>query len=48
MLCDNLEGMGREGAVKREGMCVYLCLIHADIQQKPTQHCTAPGPPTKK
>ena len=24
-----------------EGTCVYLCLIHVDIWQKPMQHCKA-------
>ena len=26
---------------KREGTYVYLWLIHADVWQKPTQHCKA-------
>ena len=29
------------GRFKREGMPVYLWLIHADIWQKPTQRCKA-------
>ena len=49
-LCINLEGwdgeggvMGREvgGRFKREGTYVYLCLIHVDVWQKPTQFCKA-------
>ena len=27
------------GRFKREKMCVYLWLIHADVWQKPTQYC---------
>ena len=26
---------------KREGTFVYQCLLHADVRQKPTQHCKA-------
>ena len=26
---------------KREGIHVYLCLIHVAVRQKPTQHCKA-------
>ena len=26
---------------KREGTHVYLCLIHVDVRQKPTQYCKA-------
>ena len=46
----NLEGwdgeegvMGREvgGRFKRVGTYVYLCLIHVDVLQKPTQFCKA-------
>ena len=39
-LCDT-GGVGWEveGRFKREGTYVYLWLIHADIQQKPTQCC---------
>ena len=29
------------GGFKREGTYVYQWLIHADIWQKPTQHCKA-------
>ena len=29
------------GRFKREGTCVYLWLIHADVWQKPTQYCKA-------
>ena len=34
MLCDDLEGRDGGG---REGICVYLWLIHAVVQQKLTQ-----------
>ena len=36
-LCTNLEGgMGREmgGRFRREGICVYLWLIHGEVWQK--------------
>ena len=35
--------MGKEmgGRFKREGMYVYLWLIHVDIWQKPTKFCKA-------
>ena len=26
------------GRIKREGICVYIWLIHFIVQQKPTQH----------
>ena len=44
MLCDNLKrwvvvGGGRDG--KREGIYVYLWLIHVDVWQKLTQYCKA-------
>ena len=29
------------GRFKREGMYVYLWLIHVDVWQKPTQYCKA-------
>ena len=29
------------GSFKREGTCIYLWLIPADIWQKPTQYCKA-------
>ena len=29
------------GRPKREGTYKYLWLIHADVRQKPTQHCKA-------
>ena len=32
---------GRWGVFKREGTCVYLWVIHADVRQKPTQYCKA-------
>ena len=44
VLCDNLEGWDRVevGAkFKREGTCVYLWLIHADIWQRAMQNCKA-------
>ena len=36
-------GMGREmgGRFKREGMYVYLWLIHVEVQQKTTKFCKA-------
>ena len=36
-------GMGWEvgGRFQREGIYVYLWLIHVDVWQKPTQHCKA-------
>ena len=43
-LCDDLEGgmgVGVGERFQREGMCVYLQLIHVIVQQKPTQHCKA-------
>jgi len=36
----NLEGWEGE-RLKREGTYVYLELIHAVLQKKPTQHCKA-------
>ena len=38
VLCDNPEGWDRVGGgrFKREGTCVHLWLIHADVWQKPT------------
>ena len=35
--------LGREmgGKFKREGIYVYLWLIHVDVWQKPTQYCKA-------
>ena len=48
MLCDDLdgrdgvgEGGGNGGKVKREGLYVYLELIHVVVQQKLIQHCKA-------
>ena len=42
---DNLEGWetGWEvgGRFSREGICVYLWLIHVDERQRPTQYCKA-------
>ena len=41
-LSDNLEGWdGVEGRFKREGIYIYLWLIHVDVWQKPTQYCEA-------
>ena len=43
-LCDNLEewdGGEVGGRFKREGIYVYLWLIHVDIRQRPTQYCKA-------
>ena len=39
MVCDNLEGWEAGGRFKREGMYVYLQLIHVIVWQKPTRHC---------
>ena len=41
MLCEDLEGWnsGVGGRFTREGIHVYLWLIHIVVQQKPTQHC---------
>ena len=40
LLSDNLKGQDRvRGRFKSEGTYVYLWLIHADVWQKPTQHC---------
>ena len=36
-----------EGSFKREGICVYLWLIHVDVWQKPTQPCKAIIPQLK-
>ena len=42
MFCDNLEGwdgMGCEGdgrGLRKEGVYVYLWLIHTDVRQRPT------------
>ena len=33
--------MGVRGRLEREGMCVYLQLIHIVLQQKLIQHCKA-------
>jgi len=41
--CDDLErrGRGRGGRLKREGIYVYIELIHTLVWQKPTPHCKA-------
>ena len=39
VLCDNLEGWERREVgwrFKREGICVYLWLVHVDVWQKPS------------
>ena len=43
LLCDDLEGwnVGLGGRLKREGIYVYVSLIHAVVEQKPTQNCKA-------
>ena len=44
VLSHNLEGWDRGGMgrrSKREGIYVYVQLIHAVVQQKLTQHCKA-------
>ena len=32
-------GAGAGGTLKREGMYVYIWLLHAVVEQKPTQLC---------
>ena len=44
MLCDDLDGWdggGVGGVSPREGIYVYIWLIHFAVQQKLTQHCKA-------
>ena len=44
MFCDDLEGWmvgGVGGRLQREGIYVYIELIHFVVQQKLTQHCKA-------
>ena len=44
MLCDSLEGRNVAGSgerFKREGLYVYLQLIHVDVWQKLTQYYKA-------
>ena len=42
VLCDDLEGWDEAGgSFKREGIYVYLWLIHVDIWQKPRQYYKA-------
>ena len=41
MLGGHLEGWGVEGRFKREGIYVYIWLIHFLVQHKLIQHCTA-------
>ena len=44
MLCDDLDGWdggGVGGVSQREGIYVYIWLIHFAVQQKLTQHCKA-------
>ena len=40
MLCDDLDGWdgGVGGRSKREGIYVYISLIHFTVEQKLTQH----------
>ena len=48
MFCDDLVGWdGWGGRLKREGIYVYIWLIHV-VQQKLTQLCKAIIPPLKK
>ena len=48
MLCDDLERWGGGGRrLEREGIYVYLRLIHVAVQQKLTQHCKAIIPQLK-
>ena len=50
MPCDDLErrdvGMGRRS--KREGVYVYIWLIHFIVQQRLTQHRKTTSPPHQK
>ena len=48
--CDDLEGwdVGMGGRSMREGVYVYIWLIHFIVQQRPTQHCKTTLPPAKK
>ena len=44
VLCDDLDGWdggGVGGVSQREGIYVYIWLIHFAVQQKLTQHCKA-------
>ena len=46
MLCDDLEGWGRDGGREAQeggdmGIYVSICLIHLAVQQKLTQYCEA-------
>ena len=44
MPCEDLEGWDVRGSgrgLKREGIYIYLELIHVVVQQKLTQHCKA-------
>jgi hypothetical protein len=41
VLGGHLEGWGVEGRFKREGIYVYIWLIHFLVQHKLIQHCTA-------
>ena len=44
VLCDDLEerdGGWLEGRLKKEGIYVYMWLIHVVVQWKLTQHCKA-------
>ena len=45
-----MDGMGGRvgGRCKREGIYVYIQLIHFIVQQKLTQHCKATLPQLKK
>ena len=42
-LCERRRGWDVGGKLKREGTYVYLCLIHVDVWQKPTQYCNYPS-----
>ena len=42
MICDDLEGWNGGGErLQREGIHVYIELIHGVVQPKLTQHCKA-------
>ena len=44
MLCDDLHGFGGGKRSKRDGIYVYIQLIHFIVQQKITEHCKAITP----
>ena len=42
MLCDNLEGLDEVGVGRVVQGGEAICLIRADVSQKPTQYCDYP------